>query len=817
MALAVHENSLKIRTLIDFFPFTLPMNPLSLSKKSFLLLMLLAFIGGKNVALAEGKADSPANQPTHSFVLGEKDFLMDGKPLVLRVAEMHFARVPCEYWRHRLQEIKAMGMNAVCAYLFWNYHEFEKGKYDWSGQADAAEFCRIAQEEGLWVILRPGPYVCAEWDGGGLPWWLLKNDKIQLRTQDPDFMKEATAWYREVGRVLGPLQVTHGGPILMAQVENEYGSYGKDADYMGKLRQALVDAGFNIPLFACNPAGALHNGYRPDLFQVVNFGRDAETAFRKLREVQPTGPLMCGEFYPGWFDTWGAPHHLGKNDQFLADLEYMLKHGNSFSLYMAHGGTTPGMYPGTDRPFKPDVNSYDYDAPISEAGWMGAKFQATRDLISKYLPPGEKLPDPPAPLPVLSIPSFKLTECAPVFANLPAPVADTLPRNMEAYDQGHGCMLYRAEIPAGPAATLQVDQANDFAWVFLDGKQIGVMDRRSHLVSVKVPAREKPAQLDILVEAMGHVNFGKEVHDRKGLKGPVKLVSSPTNSITLEGKWTIYPLRLDAPMLSSLKWQPITEPPVASPAFWRGTFTVEKPADTFLDLQTWGKGVVWINGRCLSRFWNIGPTQTAFLPGDWLKQGTNEIVILDLLGPKEPIVAGLEKPILDALHPELDFSHSVNSQGQLQLKDSEMALQSSFQPGADAQTVKMPKPFVGRQFCIQMLNAHDGKPLAAIAELDLLDPQGNSIPHQNWTIAYADSEELIAEDGSASNAIDGQTANYWHTAWKDQQPNYPHYLIIDLGKDVAVGGFRYTPRAGNNAPGHIKDYRIYVGDSLIKK
>ncbi|RYD45925.1 MAG: beta-galactosidase, partial [Verrucomicrobiaceae bacterium] len=302
--------------------------------------------------------------PKHTFEIGEHDLLLDGKRMQIRCGELHFARVPKEYWRHRLQLCKAMGLNTVCAYLFWNLHEFEKGKYDWEGQADAAEFCRLAQEEGLWVLLRPGPYACAEWDGGGLPWWLLKKPDIALRSQDPDFMAASQAWLKEVGRVLGPLQVTKGGPILMAQVENEYGFYGKDAEYMGKMRQAMIDAGFDIPLFACNPTGNLNNGRRDDLFNVVNFGSDPATGFKKLREIQPKGPLMCGEFYPGWFDTWGAPHHLGKTDQYLKDLEYMLKEGASFSIYMAHGGTSFGMWAGADRPFKPDTSSYDYDAPI---------------------------------------------------------------------------------------------------------------------------------------------------------------------------------------------------------------------------------------------------------------------------------------------------------------------------------------------------------------------------------------------------------------------------------------------------------------------
>jgi beta-galactosidase len=379
---------------------------------------------------------------------------LDGKPFVIRTGEMHFTRVPRDYWRHRLQLLKAMGMNAVCAYLFWNFHEFEEGTYDWSGQADAAEFCRMAQAEGLWVVLRPGPYVCSEWDGGGLPWWLLKKPDIQLRSQDPDFMKASTAWFKEVGRVLGPLQVTKGGPILLTQVENEYGSYGKDAEYIGMLRQALIDAGFDVPLFACNPPGDLHNGARPDLFNVVNFGRDAEGAFKKLRAMQPKGPLMCGEFYPGWFDTWGAPHHTGNTDGFLADLDYMLKNKGSFSLYMAHGGTSFGMWPGADRPFKPDTNSYDYDAPVSEAGWIGEKFERTRKLMAKHLQEGETLPDPPAPMPVMSVPLFKLTHVAPLFDNLPTPVSDETPRNMDAYDQGHGS----AEGRTGPRLRLGVSR-----------------------------------------------------------------------------------------------------------------------------------------------------------------------------------------------------------------------------------------------------------------------------------------------------------------------------------------------------------------------
>ncbi|MGB8353249.1 MAG: beta-galactosidase [Chthoniobacteraceae bacterium] len=756
-------------------------------------------------------------QSPHTFEIGKRDFLLDGKPFIIRCGEMHFARVPREYWRHRIQLLHAMGMNAVCAYLFWNYHEWTPGKFDWSGQADAAEFCRIAQEEGMWVILRPGPYVCAEWDGGGLPWWLLKDPGIRLRSQDPKFMAAATSWFKEVGRVLGPMQVSRGGPILMAQVENEYGSYGKDAEYMGKLRQALIDAGFDIPLFVCNPAGDLRNGKRDDLFNVVNFGRDAGNAFARLREVQPTGPLMCGEFYPGWFDTWGSPHHLGNTPKYLEDLEYMLRNGMSFSLYMAHGGTTFGMWSGADRPFKPDTTSYDYDAPVSEAGWTGEKFHLTRNLISKYLQAGEKLHDPPAPLPVMTLPSFVLTETAGVFDNLPASIKEAAPRTMEAYDQGHGCVLYRTQLPPGAAATLKAGQVHDFAWVFVDGVQMGVMDRRSHSYSVALPARKTNARLDILVEAMGHVNFGNEVHDRKGLSGPVTLATGPKTETNVGDEWQIYRLPLDARQLTALKWKVPGAESKKGPGFWRGSFNVPTPADTFLDLSKWGKGVIWINGHCLARFWNIGPTQTAYLPGAWLKAGANEIVIFDLLGPEAPVVAGLEKPILGNLRPELDFANSTSAKTSRLVAGLNPVFIGSFPEGQELQEIRFPHSVTGRQFCIESLNAHDGKPFTAIAELDLLDAAGNSISHLNWKITYVDSEEKSGEDGSASNAIDGQTASYWHTAWKNSQPNHPHQLVIDLGANVNMGGFRYTPRAGTNVTGHIKDYRIYIGDALVKE
>jgi beta-galactosidase len=595
-----------------------------------------------------------ASGAVHSFAIGRHDFLLDGKPVEIHCGEIHFARVPRAYWRQRLRMCHAMGLNAVCVYLFWNFHEWTEGRFDWGGQADVAEFCRMAQEEGLWVLLRPGPYSCAEWEMGGLPWWLLRRD-VALRTRDPNFMNPARRYLGEVGRVLGPLQVTHGGPILMVQVENEYGSYGGDARYLGELRQALIDAGFDVPLFACNPPDAIGRGLRSDLFQVVNFGAHPERAFAALRRFQPTGPLMNGEYYSGWFDTWGRPHRTGTVNHCLADLGYMLDHGMSFSIYMAHGGTSFGLWSGADHPFLPDTSSYDYDAPIDEAGRPIEKFWRIRELLSRHLTPGQSLPEPPPLDPTIPIEPFALGQTAAIFDNLPAPVADAEPHTMEFYGQGRGGILYRTTVPSGPAGLLRVKAVHDYAWVCLDGRQVGTMDRRSERYAVDLPARDRPARLDILIEAVGRVNFAREILDRKGLHGPVSIEPEGESgrSVALAG-WQVYGFPLDAAELSALRFHPAGRAARTGPAFWRGSFQLRRTGDTFLDLRQWGKGVAWINGHCLGRFWDIGPTQTMYCPGPWLRVGANDIVVLDLIGPREARIAGLTKPILAELHPELD-------------------------------------------------------------------------------------------------------------------------------------------------------------------
>lgn len=781
-------------------------------------LLLRGVAAGSALLPLAARSQTPAQAPaaTARFAIGANDFLLDGRPFQIRCGEMHFARVPRDYWRHRLQAIKAMGLNTVCAYLFWNYHEWREGRFDWRDQRDAAAFCAMARELGLWVILRPGPYACAEWEMGGLPWWLLKHEgDAFLRTRDPRFTGPVARWLAEVGRVLGPHQVSRGGAILMVQVENEYGFFGEDRDYLRAMRASLVEAGFDVPLFQCNPTNAVARTHIPELFSVANFGSDPKAGFKALAALQQ-GPLMCGEYYSGWFDTWGAPHRRGSADKAVADIVTMLKANGSFSLYMAHGGTSFGLWGGCDRPFRPDTTSYDYDAPISEAGWVGEKFEAYRAGIKPFLAAGEILPPPPAPLPVIAIDAFALTESASVFANLPRRTLRAVsPRPIEQDDISRGLVAYRVTLPAGPAGVLEAARVRDLAWVYVDGREVGTMDTRQRRFRVDLPARTRPVTLDILVYTIARVNFGVEIHDRKGLHGPVRFQAPGAPAQALEN-WTIRAIDFDADGVL---------PPLAfkrgrarGPAFWRGGFEVRATGDTFLDMSAWGQGIVWINGRCLGRYWSIGPTQTMYLPGPWLRRGRNEVVVLDLTGPRQATIAGLTAPILDQLHPERDLARPV---GKVRPKLDGVAPihEGEFAPGASRQEVRFAGLAAGRQFCLESLDAFDGKDFAAVAEIALLDGAGRVLNQSAWTIAYASSEETAKEDGSALNAINGQASDHWHTRYSGATPapGHPHRLIVDLGARVDVAGMRYTPRQGaDGVTGRIRHYRVYLGERLVE-
>ncbi|WP_404425267.1 beta-galactosidase [Nibricoccus sp. IMCC34717] len=752
---------------------------------------------------------APAAQPGR-FEIGEKDFLLNGKPFVIRCGELHYTRVPREYWRQRLQACRAMGLNTVCVYLFWNYHEWREGTFTWSGEADAAEFCRIAQEEGLWVLLRPGPYSCAEWEMGGMPWWLLKDDGQPLRTTDPKFMEPAKRYLQEVGRQLAPLQITRGGPILMVQVENEYGYFGNDVTYMAQLRDAIRSVGFEVPLFACNPPYFMANGLLPDLFQAANFGSDPESAFKVLRKHQPAGPLMNAEYYPGWFDGWGRPHRTGTIEHVVGDLDAMLRNRSSFSLYMAHGGTTFGLWAGTDRPFRPDASSYDYDAPISESGRLTPKFYAIREVLSRHLEPGETLPPPPAEIPARAISEFHFSEFAPLLA-----AAETGGRaigQLEPFERlgvSRGLAVYESRIPAGPAGMISAERVADFAWLYLNGEYIGCWDRRSAAYACALPARTAAARLQIVVEAVGRVNIGLESHDRKGLYGPVKITSAGNAELALTD-WRFSPFELDnerAPDVAN--WSRASGTPKAQePGFWRGTFQVSGVADTFLDARTWGKGVVWVNGRCLGRFWNIGPTQTLYCPGVWLREGLNEVVVLDLIGPSAAVASGLESPILDQLRPDLDFGPVRRVAGRPVVADADAGPRLTLTQAGEAQRVPFAKPARGRFLCVEVFSTFSGNPRTSFAEIDLQGAGGVSLAKDRWRILWASSEGLSAGDGVAENLLDGQSATSWMTDWALP---FPQAVVIDLGRSEEVQAVSLLPR--NGEPGDwAREVRVSLSE-----
>ncbi len=748
-----------------------------------------------------------------SFEIGEHDFLLNGKPYVVRSGEMHYMRIPEAYWEHRLKMAKAMGLNTVCAYMFWNAHEEKPGEFNFSGRRDVAKFCRLAQKEGLYVILRPGPYSCAEWEFGGFPWWLLKKEDLKLRTRDPFYMEHVRRYLTEVGKQLAPLQITHGGPIIMVQVENEYGSYGNDTVYIGMLRDMLKEAGFEVPLFACDGPSQMINDKRSDLFSVVNFGGNPEGAFRALRKLQPTGPLMCGEYYPGWFDSWGKPHHTGPTAPIIKDLKWMLDHRASFSIYMVHGGTSFGLWSGANcPPFSPQTSSYDYDAPISEAGWETEKFDSIRALFSHYLQEGETLPDPPARNPVITIPSFEVTEMAPVFSDLPEGIKDEHPRNMEEYDQGYGFIIYRTTLsPSDRARKILIDEVHDYAVILLDGKRIATLDRRRTNNIFEVPAHEKEARLDVFIEAMGRVNYGGYIHDRKGITKKVAYIDEEGNTEEITG-WTVFPF----PLSSDHAPEGLTYGKVEKsdqPAFYRAHFTLDKTGDVFLDMRKWNKGIVWVNGHGLGRFWNIGPTQTMYLPAPWLKKGENEVIILDVNGPEEPVLQGLDQPILDELHVPEVVRHRKPGQNP-DLGGLIPVAKGSFPPGKEWHTVRF-APVKGRYMALKALSSQRDDPFTTLAELYLLDPSGKKIDRDNWKVLYADSEELGGDDGNAANVFDLQFTSFWHTQWQSAQPGHPHLLILDLGEEQKITGMEILPRQ-DSPNGRIKDFEIYVSRKPFK-
>lgn len=749
-----------------------------------------------------------------SFTVGDKTFLLNGQPFVVKAAEVHYPRIPRPYWEHRIKMCKALGMNAVCIYIFWNIHEQQEGVFDFTGNNDVAEFCRLAQKNGMYVIVRPGPYVCAEWEMGGLPWWLLKKKDIKLRERDPYFMERVKIFEQKVGEQLAPLTIQRGGPIIMIQVENEYGSYGEDKPYVSEIRDCLREIyGKELELFQCDWSSNFTKNGLDDLTWTMNFGTGAniDQQFKRLGELRPNAPKMCSEFWSGWFDKWGARHETRPAKAMVEGIDEMLSKGISFSLYMTHGGTSFGHWAGANSPgFAPDVTSYDYDAPINEYGQATPKYYELREMMQKYS--DKSLPAVPKPAaPIITIPKFELTEFQPLLMGAAGEGEDRI-MTFEEVNMGWGMMMYSATLPEIPAKSRLTAEVHDFAQVFIDGKYIGKIDRVKNEKSLLIPPVKKNSRIDILVEGMGRINFGRAIKDFKGIIGQVtfsteiddnEIVITPRiwNNVMIPDN---YENAVQALSFEKMETQHPTDLDTKR-GYYRGYFNLNKVGDTFLNFETWGKGQVYVNGHAMGRFWSIGPQQTLYMPGCWLKKGRNEIIVLDIVGPKEPVVWGQDKPELNKLQLEKSNKHN-NIGDKPDLNSVTPVATGSFNAGNGWQTVFFKNDAVGRYLAIECLSTQKENDRSAIAEIYLQNPGGRRISREPWTVKYANSEE---ENGNhmGDKVFDLQESTYWQT---EKGATKPHLLVIDLGSEQTISAIEYLPRAEQGAPGSVKDFKIYV-------
>ncbi len=573
----------------------------------------------------------------HTFTLSPDNFLLDGKPFQIISGEMHPARIPKEYWRHRIQMTKAMGCNTIAAYIFWNYHESSPGKFDFKTEnRDIAQFVKIAQEENMWVLFRPGPYVCAEWDFGGLPPYLLKIPDIKVRCMDPRYMKAVENYITHLSKVINPFLVTNDGPILMVQIENEYGSYGNDKNYLEELRKIWLKNGIDVPFYTAD-------GPTPYMLEAGNIdgaaiGLDSgsnEKDFEQAKKRNANVPSFSSETYPGWLTHWGEKWACPDTTGLLNEVKFLMDNKKSFNFYVVHGGTNFGFTAGANsggKGYEPDITSYDYDAPINEQGLPAPKYFALRNLISKYV---KNIPDLPKPIPSIEIPEIKMQLFSSVWDNLPKPKQVVQPKPMEMLDQYEGFILYKTKLIGHKSGKLTITDLHDYATIFLNGKYIGKIDRREGEKTIDLPKSDvKDPVLEIFVEGMGRINFGQSIIDRKGITDRVTL-----NGMTLMN-WEVYNLPFDTKYIQSIKRSNISRD--RKGFFFKGTFDLTETADTYVDMSNYKKGVVYINGKNLGRYWDIGPQKRLYCPAPWLKKGKNEIIIFDLLETEPRSVNGVK-------------------------------------------------------------------------------------------------------------------------------------------------------------------------------
>ncbi|KAM7202682.1 Glycosyl hydrolases family 35 domain containing protein [Rhypophila sp. PSN 637] len=569
------------------------------------------------------------NAATGNFTWDSKTFYVNGAQHQIIGGQIDPQRVPREYWPQRLQMAKSLGLNTIFSYLYWQDIEQHQGQFDFTGRNDVAAWFKAIQDAGLKAVLRPGPYVCAERDWGGIPGWLSPVQGLKIRSNNQPFLELSAKYLAKVGEQLAPLLITNGGPILMVQIENEYGYVGNDKNYLKALSNSLSRSFPGLKQYTNDGASALKSGFLPGALAVVD-GGGTENGFRTLQssitDQSSRGPLMNGELWITWFDVWGPKKgHAGNNGN-AGDVDFVLANGHHFSLFMFHGGTSWGFGNGAQdaQPIQPFTTSYDYGAVLDETGRVASNFAPFRNAIAKKV---SSIPAVPSNPPLQAIASFPLTPVANWFDMLPKAVASSSPKVMEALGQVWGYVLY--EHVATAAASGKVVPGNgirDRVIVYVSGAKQGVIDgiyKTPATVNVNLSPGDK---LWLLVENLGRADNGFS-DQTKGIAG----------SVTVGGKtltqWNHYSLPLDgAP--SGLPSNAVTVKANSAPVWYRGTFANTKSgmaADTFLELPGGVKGVVFVNGHNLGRYWTIGPQQQLFVPGAWLNTtGSNEVLVLEL-------------------------------------------------------------------------------------------------------------------------------------------------------------------------------------------
>lgn len=572
----------------------------------------------------------------------KETFYLDGKPFQIISGSIHYFRIVPEYWRDRLEKLKSLGMNTVETYIPWNMHEPEKGKFVFDGMCNVVEFVKIAEELGLYVILRPSPYICAEWEFGGLPGWLLSGEGMRLRVSDPAFLGHVQDYYNVLLPILKPLQITEGGNVILMQIENEYGYFGNDRRYMEQLRDMLRAGGITVPLITSDEPKdeSMEGGSVEGALPTGNFGSNTRERFEILKKHVKGGPLMGAEFWVGWFDHWGNGGHMtGNLEQSAADLDEMLKTGH-VNVYMFIGGTNFGFMNGSNYydALTPDVTSYDYDAILTEAGDLTRKYEVYREIIGKYT----QLPRVEFSTPIAKKAYGRVRESGRVglfqaLRDIAKPVESVCTRSMERLGQYYGYILYVSGIRnERKLEKIRLRKANDRANIFLGDRRLLTLYDRELLEEHKVDVPPRPGdELRILVENMGRVNFGPGMEEqRKGIDGSVQINGH------MHHNWQQYCLPLNN--LEKLDFdRGYTE---GLPGFHRFELSVEEKGDTFLELEGWGKGCVFVNGFNIGRFWEIGPQKRLYIPAPLLKQGKNEIIVFETEGKSTGEISFRDEP-----------------------------------------------------------------------------------------------------------------------------------------------------------------------------